>query len=138
MTRTEVETLIKGYYRPCVPPDDRYPSDDCERIERYFGCSLPAEFRALRSLLPRYTVEGDHMPPDEIEITYESECEHNPNFTRDHLPFYCVGNGDHICLSISACPDSPVLYVAHDDPEVSVLAPNFEAYLLDEDWFCRP
>jgi len=137
MTQEEVETLIKTCFHRSDPIDSRYPGDDCERIERFFGCSLPDEFRYLRSLLPHYCVEGDHMPPDEMELTYKSECIHNPNFTEDHLPFYCVGNGDHICLSISACPESPVLYVAHDDPDVSTLAPTFEAFLRDKDWFDR-
>lgn len=78
------------------------------------------------------------MRPDEMAITYEFECKENPNFTTDHLPFFNIGNGDHVCLSISACPNSPVLYVAHDDPDITVIAPDFESFLLDEDWFCRP
>jgi hypothetical protein len=135
MTHAEIETLIKGCCRPCVPPDDRYPADDFERIERYFRCQLPAEFRAFRTLLPHYCIEGDYMPPNEMEITYEGECEHNPNFTTDHLPFYCVGNGDHICLLISACPNSPVLYVAHDDADVHILAPSFGSFLQNKEWF---
>ena len=137
MTSEEIESLLKSYYRRCIPPDHRYPVDDCERIEHFFHCILPAEFRSFRALLPHYCVEGDHMPPDEIEVTYQLECEDNPNFTKDHLPFYCVGNGDHICLSISSCPNSPVLYVAHDDPQIHILAPSFERFLLNKDWFFR-
>lgn len=73
-----------------------------------------------------------------MEATYRFECEQNPNFTKDHLPYYDVGNGDLICLSISECPKSRVLYVAHDDSEISVLAPSFEDYLRHKDWFSQP
>jgi len=130
-----IHALISGYYKPSSPRDLRFPTDDVDRIERYFGCVVPTDFRVFRELLPGYGVEGDHLPPDEIEAVYESEIAHNPNFAKSHLPFYSVGNGDHICLSISACPNSPVLYVAHDDPTVSVLAPSFDAFLQDPDWF---
>lgn len=137
MTSEEVHTLISSYYRPCVPPDTRFSEDDVEQIERHFQCSLPPEFQAFRRLLPHYNVGGDHPPFSEIEIIFRDECEINTNFTTDHLPIYVVGNGDFICLSISACPSSPVLYVAHDDPEIDTLAPSFADFLRDTDWF-RP
>jgi hypothetical protein len=135
MTPEEVQTLIHSYYRPCTAPDARFTSNDVEQIERHFQCSLPPEFQAFRKLLPHYSVEGDHLPFAEIELVYRDECDINPNFTTDYLPFYAVGTGDFICLRISACPDSPVLYIAHDDPEIDTLALSFADYLRDPDWF---
>lgn len=70
-----------------------------------------------------------------MEAVYRDECAVNPFFTSDYLPFYAIGNGDFICLSISACPNSPVLYVAHDDPEVDILSASFAECLRDTDWF---
>lgn len=89
----------------------------------------------MRELLRTYAISGDHLPAEEMIHDYRWEIENNPNFTSDHIPFYAIGNGDYLCLSRSAGVDSPVLYVAHDDPSVDTLHATFEEYLTDTDWF---
>ncbi|MBK1884908.1 SMI1/KNR4 family protein, partial [Luteolibacter pohnpeiensis] len=115
--------------------DPRFSADDTAKVLEAFGAELPPEFIAFRKLLPFYNVTGDHLPADEMTATYDWEAANNPNFTEDFIPFYAVGNGDFLCLSKPAGRTSPVLYVAHDDPEVAVLHPSFSDYLRDAEWY---
>lgn len=135
MTQEEVQSLLAHYWRPSSPVGENLWENDGLQIEAFFGCVLPPAFRLFRALLPHYQVEGGHLPLAEMRAVYESEGSDNPNFSRDHLPFYAVGNGDYVCLSLSACPESPVLYVAHDDFSVPVLNSSFEAFLMDPEWW---
>ena len=135
MNEIEIESLVASRHSISSVPDTRFSPDDSNRLMAFFGNQLPREFIAMRSLLPRYNITGDHLPVDEMIRDYHWECENNPNFTPDHVPFYAIGNGDYLCLSRAAGPSSPVLYVAHDDPEVMILHPTFIDYLKDADWF---
>jgi len=135
MTDAEVEALTAERHRRSTFPDPRFTDDDITNILDRFGTELPSEFIALRKLLPIYNITGDHLPAEEIFATYDWETANNPNFTKDFIPFYAIGNGDFLCISRSAGQSSPVLYVAHDDPEVAVLHPSFSGYLRDTEWF---
>ena len=119
---------------PATFPESTLTSEDRETIERYFTCSFPEDFWVLRSLIGKYHISGEHLPAEELIATYEFETQENPNFTKDHIPFYAVGNGDYICFRKSRLPDSPIYYVAHDDPTESILHQTFEDYIKDPDW----
>jgi hypothetical protein len=68
---------------------------------------------------------GEELELDPVYGTFES----------DFLPFYSVGNGDHLCLRRSECPNSAVYFVPHDEPRVTKLHDSFDDYLRDADWF---
>ncbi|WP_417747364.1 SMI1/KNR4 family protein [Rosistilla oblonga] len=135
MTADELATLVKSTFALSDYAAERYPADDLERVTAFFGDSLPPLFLAMRGLLRTYAIPGDHLPADEMIHDHQWEVENNPNFTTDHIPFYAIGNGDYLCLSRSAGTKSPVLYVAHDDPNVDTLHVKFDDYLTDTDWF---
>lgn len=132
MTRDEMVATLSRYWRPSLQRSKGLASDDSVQIEAFFGCTLPPAFRMFRAFLPRYDFEGDHLALEEMQAVYEDEPVLH---THDFLPFYSVGNGDYLCLSLSACPESPVLYVAHDEESVTVVASSFEALLNDPEWW---
>lgn len=135
MTADELTTLVASTFDSSEHAAGRYPDNDINRILEFFGNALPPLFLAMRRLLRGYAIPGDHLPADEMIHDYEWEVENNPNFTTDHIPFYAIGNGDYLCLSRSAATQSPVLYVAHDDPNIDTLRVKFDDYLTDTDWF---
>lgn len=104
------------------------------KIEKFFACSFPEEFWVLRSLIGKYHISGEHLSAEEIIITHEFETKQNSNFTQDHIPFYAVGNGDYVCFRKSRLPNSPIFYVAHDDPREVILHETFEGYVKDSGW----
>ena len=135
MTESEVEELIASRHRRSTVPDPRFTPQDAAVMLAHFGDVFPPEFLVMRKLLPIYNITGDHLPVGEMIATVDWESKNNPNFTEDFIPFYGIGNGDFLCLSKSAGEKSPVLYVAHDDPEITTLHEDFSAYLNDPDWF---
>lgn len=134
MIPAEIEHLIRARCKPRTWPEPLFSTVDQETIEQHFACSFPQVFWDFRNLLGKYWISGDHLPADELIMTYELEVKNNPNFTKDHIPFYAVGNGDYICFRKSRLPDSPIYYVAHDDPTESILHQTFEGYLKDSNW----
>lgn len=135
MTADELADLVASTFDSSECAAERYPDDDLDRITEFFGNALPPLFLAMRRLLRVYAIPGDHLPAEEMIRNYGWEVENNPNFTTDHIPFYAIGNGDYLCLSRSAATQSPVLYVAHDDPNVDTLHVKFDDYLVNTDWF---
>ena len=135
MTEDELAVLVASTFPASDYAAERYPADDVDRIIEFFGNTLPPLFLALRHLLRKYAISEDHLPANEMIRAYGWEVENNPNFTKDHIPFYALGNGDYLCLSRSAGPNSPVLYVAHDDPLVDTIHSSFGDYLKDPNWF---
>ncbi len=135
MTEDDLTAIVASSFPSSDFAAERYPTDDVDRIIKFFGNTLPPLFLAMRRLLRYYAIPGDHLPANEMIHDYGFEIENNPNFTKDHVPFYAIGNGDYLCLSRSAGPNSPVLYVAHDDPIVDTIHTSFDDYLKDTDWF---
>lgn len=135
MTADDLAKLAASTFATSYYAAERYSTDDTEHLTEFFGNSLPPLFLAMRDLLRTYAIPGDHLPANEMIHDYGWEVDNNPNFTADHIPFYAVGNGDYLCLSRSAGADSPVLYVAHDDPNTETLHATFEEYLTDAVWF---
>ena len=135
MTEAELQSLVASTFSPSDYGTARYPEGDTDRINEFFDSTFPPLFLAMRSLLRSYAIPGDHLPADEMIHDYGWECENNPNFTADFIPFYAVGNGDYLCLSRKAGASRPVIYVAHDDPTVDILHATFADYLMDADWF---
>lgn len=135
MTESEVEELTSSRHRKSTVHDPRFTEQDTAELIAYFGNAFPPEFLVMRKLLPNYNITGDHFPAGEVIATYEWESKNNPNFTEDFIPFYGIGNGDFLCLSKAAGEKSPVLYVAHDDPEITKLHEDFSGYLNDPEWY---
>jgi len=135
MNDDEVNSLIASTFPRSSVPDKRYSDDDTQQLIAFFRTDFPAEFVAMRASLNEFIIPGDHLPANEMIHDYGWEVENNPNFTEDFIPFYAVGNGDYLCLSRRAGKLSPVLYVAHDDPEMTTLHKTFADYLRDPDWF---
>lgn len=134
MTKDEIHAILSRYWRPDASANAKASLADYSQIEAFFGCELPPAFQIFRTLLPSYEFSGDHLAFEEMQAVYESEVNLGGSFSSDHLPFYEVVNGDYICFSISACPESQVFYVAHDEPKPFVIAPSFEALLSDTEW----
>jgi len=137
MNAEELANLVESKFALSEYAAERYPADDLERVIEFFGDSLPPLFLSMRGLLGKYAIAGDHLPANEMIHDYQWEVENNPNFATDHIPFYAIGNGDYLCLSRFGGTQSPVLYVAHDDPNVVTLHIKFEDYLTDTDWFLQ-
>jgi hypothetical protein len=135
MTEDDLTAFVASSFPLSDYAAERYPVDDVDRIIKFFGNTLPPLFLSMRRLLRNYAIPGDHLPANEMIHDYGWEVENNPNFTKDHVPFYAIGNGDYLCLSRSAGPNSPVLYVAHDDPNIDSIHRSFDDYLKDTDWF---
>jgi hypothetical protein len=135
MNADDLKALIESTFQRSADEAKRYAANDTERIAEFFGTSLPPLFVAMRSFLRTHAIPGDHLPADEIIHDYRFELEHNANFKPDYIPFFAIGNGDYLCLSRDAGAASPVLYVAHDDPNTIKLHSTFDDYLVDTDWF---
>ncbi len=135
MTKDEINAILSRYWRPAASENAKASLADYSQIDAFFGCELPPAFQMFRTLLPSYEFSGDHLAFEEMRAVYESEVNLSEAFSPDHLPFYAVGNGDYICFSISAYPESEVFYVAHDEPKPFVIAPSFEALLDDSEWW---
>jgi hypothetical protein len=137
MNDVDLTTLVESKFQRSAYSAERYAANDTERILEFFGTSLPTLFLAMRGLLRTHAIPGDHLPANEMIHDYGFELEHNPNFKPDYIPFYAIGNGDYLCLSRDAGAASPVLYVAHDDPNTVTLHSTFADYLTDTDWFLQ-
>lgn len=137
MNADDLKALVESTFQRSAADAERYAADDTERIWKFFKTTLPPLFVAMRAFLRTHAIPGDHLPADEMIHDYGFELKHNPNFKPDYIPFYAIGNGDYLCLSRAAGAASPVLYVAHDDPNTVTLHTTFADYLTDTDWFLQ-
>ena len=137
MTEQEFVLLVNNTFERSEYATTRYPETDLDRLVEFFGETLPPLFVVMRQLLRTHAILGDHLPADEMIHDYKFELENNPNFAADHIPFYAIGNGDYLCLSRSAGIASPVIYVAHDNPNSDILHTSFSDYLSDNSWFLQ-
>ena len=135
MNPHQVADLIQKKFAKSILPEPTLPSDDTARIESFFGCAMPDGFTEMRGLIGIYRIEGDHMPADEMIATVEAEKRINPIWEDDLIPFYSIGNGDHLCFRKSECPNSGVYFVPHDEPRITKTHSTFFDYLNDSEWF---
>ena len=130
-----VMQLVEQRFKKSTLPEAEFSADDAKQIQERFQCVLPEGFASMRALIGIYRIEGGHLPFDEIIANRDAESAINPQWESDFLPFYSVGNGDHLCLRRSECPNSAVYFVPHDEPRVTKLHDSFDDYLRDADWF---
>jgi hypothetical protein len=135
MNPQQLAQLIEQRFKKSILPVAEFSPDDSKRIQERFDCALPEGFASMRAVIGIYRIEGGHLSVEEIIATCEAESAINPQWDGDFLPFYAIGNGDHLCLRRSECPNSAVYLIPHDEPGVTKLHDSFDEYLRDPKWF---
>lgn len=135
MNLEEIESIVRGRFKPCTWPSEPLPSACWQALEAHLDCALPTELYQIRVLSARYHLEGDHLPVEEVRLTYDSELSGNPHWAADFIPFHAIGNGDYLCVRRSEGAQSGVYYVAHDDPHTRRLHASVADYIHDAEWF---
>ena len=135
MKREEIEFIIQERFKPCTWPSEPLSPTCWQALEAHFGCALPTELYDIRVLSAHYHLQGDHLPVEEIRLTYDGELSGNPHWTDDFVPFYAVGNGDYLCIRRSEAAQSAVYYVAHDNLNARRIHASVADYIRDPEWF---
>jgi hypothetical protein len=58
MNPNEISALVRQKFAKSDFPEPRLSAEDSQRIESYFGCSLPEEFCVVRALIGIYRIRG--------------------------------------------------------------------------------
>lgn len=138
MLKSEMNAILSNILEKEDTPYDPPTEKDWEKLKQKFGCQFETEFKYFIELMAVYDFPGDIYNVssgntngnDDVAFIYDYEIEHK-RWNPDMIPFYGIGNGDYFCISIKACPHSPVYYHYHDRGSYEQLYENFTEWVLD-------
>lgn len=143
ITADELATLVAARCQRRAKPLRLPVETDWTALEANFGCTFPPLFYELHRLYSLYHFFGEWLPiaadidplsPDTSALVADLEREAGRPWDDALVPIYALGNGDYVCLRADEGASSRVMFVDHENGEVSVLKESLSDFLADPDW----